>query len=168
MSTAPSDSVAKDIIGVFEREEWIDDVATPLDSEEFVATEYVLGLSLEAIHAIRDGRESSDQVGLAHVLYDGPFTVRIVEAIQEFFGVESVADVTEEMLQAAKAEFATRPLKRFSIEVTRTTKVTLRILVDSVNVSAAQRKALALAPERTFPSASDAEYAIGDVTEVLE
>jgi len=60
-----------------------------IGTEEFDATDYVLSMSLNWIHELRDHDESSDVIGEALVNHDGPFEVDITESILSFFGVES-------------------------------------------------------------------------------
>lgn len=46
-----------------------------------------------ALRALRDNREGTDAVGQAHVPWDGPSWVAIVDSVCAFFGVADLADV---------------------------------------------------------------------------
>ena len=103
------------IIGVFIQQVWAgpkNDWAQTIATVKFDATQAVLSLDLDAIHAIRDNAESSDDIGRACVQWNGPCEVSLTESIVEFFGLgdDAVSDliiehVTQEMLDLARAEF---------------------------------------------------------------
>lgn len=85
-------------------QQWISDVAVPCSAPEPVdATEHMLSLGLTQIHALRDASDSSDDfVDPLDRAHYGPYSVHCVEAICEYFGVDRLTDITEEMLAAAR------------------------------------------------------------------
>jgi phage tail protein X len=72
--------------------------------EEIDATDHLLSLTLNELHAIKDRDGSSDEfvdaVAWGHY---GPFEVRVVDAVQAYFGVSQLGEITQQMLDAAKA-----------------------------------------------------------------
>jgi hypothetical protein len=103
------------IIGVFIQQVWAgpkNDWAQTIATVKFDATQAVLSLDLDAIHAIRDNDESSDEIGRSCVQWDGPCEVSLTESIVQFFGLSDdevpdlmIEHVTQEMLDKARAEF---------------------------------------------------------------
>lgn len=97
---------AKRIAAVFQPQAWVNDCATDIDGQEVVdVTDRVLRLSLDRIHGLQDYRDSTDDLmdGSSAVMkHDGPFTVRAVDSVREFFGVKELSDVTEDMLASAR------------------------------------------------------------------
>ncbi len=87
----------KEIIGTFIRQQWVNDYAVEIERRQFRATEHILKMPLEALHEMKDNDESSDAIGMAHVSHEGPHEVELEEAIKEFFGVEKLGDITQEM-----------------------------------------------------------------------
>ncbi len=100
--------VRKDPIeGIFIKQVWggrTDDQAITIGEETFDATRYVLGMTLNQLHAITDNDDTSDDIGTAHVDHDGPYYVEITDAICGYFGVEVVEDITQEMLDEARQD----------------------------------------------------------------
>lgn len=96
----------KSIIASFQPQAWMDDNAVDIDGQEEVdVTQRVLSLSLTQIHGLQDHRNSTDDlvngtpVAIEH---NGPFTVRVVDSICEFFGVGTLSDITDDMLDARR------------------------------------------------------------------
>lgn len=98
----------KSIIALFQPQAWIDENAVDIDGKKEVdVTHRVLALSLTQIHGLKDYRNSTDDLVNATAVtieHDGPFTVRAVDSICEFFGVDTLSDITCEMLDAARLE----------------------------------------------------------------
>lgn len=94
------------IFAVFQPQAWIDDNATDIDGPKDVdVTDRVIGLSLDQLHALQDYRDTTDNLveGTAVALeHKGPFTVCAVDSVCEFFGVEELSEITEDMLSAAR------------------------------------------------------------------
>ncbi|HEJ2342749.1 TPA: hypothetical protein ACWLUJ_005719 [Pseudomonas aeruginosa] len=114
------------IIGTFSKQQWDgNDEANTVEEVEFDATDYVLLLTGEAIRALVDGRDSSDQVGLAHISWDGPFRVDVVDSITRFFGVASLQEITDESLAYAKGRVNPQP----AVEQVLTLSIKVRLRV---------------------------------------
>ena len=91
------------ITGTFHKEYWsAREEAVECEALEFDATGHVLRMAGGELRALRDNRDSSDAVGQAHVAWNGPFRVTLVESVCEFFGVDDVADITDEALAFAR------------------------------------------------------------------
>lgn len=91
------------VIGIFHKQAWDDnDYAVNLGSQSFNATRHVLNLSLDAIRALKDNEESTDDIGQRFVEHNGPHYVEIVDSVMEYFGVGSLAEITQEMLDKAR------------------------------------------------------------------
>jgi hypothetical protein len=72
----------------------------------------VLQLEHEQIKALEDCDESTDLLGLAHIRWDGPFSVRVVGSVCEFFGIEELGELTQEVLEFARKRWNPRPRVR--------------------------------------------------------
>lgn len=113
------------IVGNFGKEEWDSrNNAVGLGDEPFDATDYVLRMSLEQLHALADRSETSDVVGQDHVAWNGPCSVTIERAVCDYFGVGELAEVTPEALASAKAAHV--PADTGEQLVTLTVQVTVR------------------------------------------
>lgn len=99
----------KRIIGEFIRLQPMDNDSTSWGhlKEKFDATAHVLRLPLEAILMLEDKNDATDEIGLAAVKHgqikrhEGSFDVEVVEAIKGYFDVPSLADISQDMLDAA-------------------------------------------------------------------
>lgn len=95
------------IEGVFVQQRWggrKGDDAIFVDRVEFDATDAVLSMEHADLIELEDGADSSDDIGRQSVQWAGPFEVQVVEAVCEYFGVESVRDITWEVLAYARAQ----------------------------------------------------------------
>lgn len=77
-------------------------------------------MEYERFIAIEDLDDSSDYIGNNHVLWDGPHTVYITDSICEFFNVENMDEITQEMFNAAKLELYPVPVKETLVRVSIT------------------------------------------------
>lgn len=103
------------IVGKFLKQVWggrKGDHAITLATITFDATRAVLSRNLDFIHRLRDGDETSDDIGRECVGWDGPCDVYLTESVVEFFGLDGdevpdllVEQVTQEMLDQAREEF---------------------------------------------------------------
>lgn len=101
IETQQKDVFEKRIVGVFTKQAWggrKGDDAIFVSDEQFDATDAVLKLSHAELIELQDNHESTDEIGRSIVGWDGPCEVRLVGSIQSYFGVESIEDVTPEML----------------------------------------------------------------------
>ena len=99
----------KTITGVFTKQVWggrKGDDAIYVGDVEFEATEAVLQLPHSQLIELQDGHESTDEIGRKIVMWDGPCEVRLVDSIATFFGVDSLEDVSAEMLNEARQDNA--------------------------------------------------------------
>lgn len=96
---------ARRLIVDFQPQEWIRDMAIPCGAVERVdATDYLHTLNLLEIHSLRDRPGSNDDfVDAVERGHYGPFEVRATDAVLEYFGVEILSDITQQMLDDAKA-----------------------------------------------------------------
>lgn len=68
-------------------------------------TAAVLKLDLDAIHQLEDYRDAVGYlVDATQLGHDGPFTVRVVDSICEYFGVHDLLYIEQEDLEEARAE----------------------------------------------------------------
>ncbi|ART57226.1 hypothetical protein CBP36_20175 (plasmid) [Acidovorax carolinensis] len=91
----------KRILGVFTKQVWggrKGNDAIFVAEESFDATDAVLKLPHAAFIELQDNHESTDEIGRSVVDWCGPCEVCCVDSILEFFGVDSLEDVTPEML----------------------------------------------------------------------
>jgi hypothetical protein len=114
------------IEGVFTKQSWGGRKGNdPIHAgeEEFDATDYVLNLPYDEVLEIRDNRESSDTIGTAHIQWDGPHEVEIVDSICEFFGVAELGNITQEMFGLARERYNPRKPEAHEIEMTLKVRV---------------------------------------------
>lgn len=99
----------KRILAVFQPQAWINDNATDIDGRvEVDVTTRVLGLSLERLQSLQDGRDSTDDLVYgtsAASEHNGPFTVTVVNNVCDFFEVTALADISAEMLRSVHQEY---------------------------------------------------------------
>lgn len=103
------------LIGTFHRQEWggrKNDTAIPMGEVEFDATDWILDMPYEDLMAVEDDEQSSDAIGLAHVQWDGPHRVEIVDAICDFFGVNEISMITNAMQLEKRIQYprASKPV----------------------------------------------------------
>ena len=103
MSTteATQQNVSSRIVGTYIQQEWVRDNAEEVKRVEFDATLHVLNIPYERLISVRDLDDTSEAIGNAHVEWDGPHSVLIVDSICGFFGVDRLATLTPAMLDAA-------------------------------------------------------------------
>lgn len=107
------------IVGTFRmqyRDRW--EQAVECGATGFDATAYALQMQPEPLRMLRDNQESSDAMGRAHVLWDGPCQVAVVDSVCAFFGVGSVADITDEALAFARGRWREDPPEDHTIRLT--------------------------------------------------
>lgn len=94
------------------------DEAVEVESLTFDATDAILSLSLEELHALNDNDYSSDAIGQKHVEWDGPHRVYVVEAIEQFFGVKELSTISKTALNHARERFNPRPIIEDKVTLT--------------------------------------------------
>ncbi|MBA9859201.1 hypothetical protein [Ralstonia insidiosa] len=95
---------AKRIEAYFQPQAWIRNDATDIDGGCSIdVTEKVLSLQLDQIRTLKDYRESTDAlVDAIKIGHDGPYTVSVVSSVEEYFGVQSLGDITQDQLDSAR------------------------------------------------------------------
>lgn len=114
------------ITGIFYKQVWRgpkNDTAETVEEVGFDATDSLLLMDRESLVSLRDGDYSSDEIGRDHVSWDGPCDVYIVESICSYFGVQCIAQITDELLAHARQLANPQPLE----ETTATLTVKVRI-----------------------------------------
>ena len=97
------------IIGTFFKQAWSGDNAIDLGTEQFDATAAVLQMDHAELVGLQDHRDSTDEIGLAHVAWGGPFGVRIVPRICSHFGVSALTEISETHFSSVRTRFFNRP-----------------------------------------------------------
>lgn len=102
----------KVIMATFIPQAWQNDYAVEVDGRREVdVTTKVLQLPLESIRKMTDDQEQSDwlievdKMGEDGRGHHGPFRVEVSYAIEKFFGVEELSDITPEMLANMRQQF---------------------------------------------------------------
>lgn len=109
----------KRIIGEFVKERWNErDEAETVETVKFDATRVVLKRDLSLIQELQDDDRTTDAIGKECVLWTGPHTVYLTDAIIEFFEVEYLEDITQAMLDAARAAFGDLELTQVTLQLT--------------------------------------------------
>jgi hypothetical protein len=87
------------IMGDFQKQMWggrKGDDALKCGKEQFDATLHILSMPYKDVVKIRDNHETSDAIGRAHVAWDGPHEVELLDSMCDFFGVAKLAELTED------------------------------------------------------------------------
>ncbi|MDK6079784.1 hypothetical protein [Massilia varians] len=87
------------IMGDFTKQIWggrKGDDAIYFDEERFDATLHILSMPYKDVIRIRDNNDSSDVIGQAHVQWDGPHEVQLVDSMCDFFGVSRLAELSQD------------------------------------------------------------------------
>jgi len=102
------------IIGKFIKREWVGENLYPCWQEVFDATDFILRMHLPDIHKAHDYKPIAAAIGRAHIKMDGLddlYEVLIEDQIATFFGIDSIADLTQENLDFARARAGIRQAK---------------------------------------------------------
>ena len=96
------------VLARYQPQAWINDNAVDIDgSQDVDVTQDVLCLAqnnLAGLHSLRDYRDSSDALVERHlgaIGHEGPFSVEVVNAVTKAFGVDSLGDISEAMVEDA-------------------------------------------------------------------
>lgn len=94
---------ASRIIALLIREAWVNDNAVEIDDgkSQHDVTSTILAMSASDIRALDDSSDTTDDL----VTHDhtGPFRVDVCDSVCKFFGVDAIDEVTDAMLQTARA-----------------------------------------------------------------
>jgi hypothetical protein len=116
------------IIGSFVKQQWggrKGNDAIHVGDEEFDATDAILLTPHEEVMELRDGAETSDNFGRAHIDWSGPCEVHIVGPVCDYFGVGNIEEITPEALAFAKNRANPQPATEETI--TLSIKLQLRM-----------------------------------------
>lgn len=94
------------IIGNFYKQEWSghrNDVAVTVGNEAFDATNAILLLPYSRLIELEDNNENTDELGKSFIDWDGPHHVQITSSICEYFGVDSIDEITEDNFNFVKS-----------------------------------------------------------------
>jgi hypothetical protein len=154
------------IIGLYKKQEWDgNDYAILVGEVEFDATDVVLNLPLDDIREMADNSEDSDNVGNQCVEWHGPHVVHIEDAIMEYFGVEDLSEITEELLVFARE----REKPKQKIVETMTLTVKLNVLMSEQEDEEARQQLLSEVVENLdYDFTSNTPGAIIQSTEITD
>lgn len=101
------------IMGDFTKQRWgghRGNDAISCGEARFDATVFILSMPYEQVIAIKDDHDSSDQIGQAHVDWNGPHCVELVDSMCDFFGVSKLAEISRDhfnfVVQSRQQEIA--------------------------------------------------------------
>ena len=156
----------KEIIGEYVKQQWTgrkQDHAAETGREKFEATDYVLcTLKYEDVIELQDNSECTDAIGNAHVTHDGPHEVYITDAICEYFDVNSLDEITQAAFLSAHQDYMSRPLRPFTVQISRTSSLLRTVELNARSASAAKDRALEMAGK--FDYEKSAYYEVENVT----
>lgn len=116
--------MAPRIIGTFTKQQWDGrNNSVHCGEEEFDATDHILLMEPAAVRQLQDDRENTDCIGQAHVSWNGPHQVSIVDSICEFFGVDDVSEITDEAMADARERLNPQPATEEVIQLVVKLKV---------------------------------------------
>ncbi|WP_087863938.1 hypothetical protein [Comamonas thiooxydans] len=100
------------IMGTFHKQQWgghRGNDTIDIDEESFDATNAILLLDHKDLMRLQDRHTSSDDIGLQHIVWTGPYCVQITEAICSYFGVSYIGHITPEALMLARNREKAQP-----------------------------------------------------------
>jgi hypothetical protein len=159
----------KPIIGKFEKQSWIgkdkDTLLIGGAVEDFDATDFVLGMSLDQIRRLEDCEHITDNIGRLYVDHNGPSAVYLTNAICEFFGVINLGEITSELLQERREAWENLPKRRYKVTILRVAYSGAERWVNARSESEARRAALELAGDIDCSHREHhAEYVVSAIT----
>lgn len=113
------------IVGTFTKQRWgghDGDRAIEVEPVKFDATEAIMRLQYPQLALLVDYDYSTDDIGLESIQWDGPFEVEVVDSICEYFGVDSLSEITQKAFEFAVA--------RVNPKLPITQSITLTVQVD--------------------------------------
>lgn len=116
------------IIGVFHKQRWEGrkhDYAVPCGSTNFDATHTILQMEHRTLLALCDDDQSSDDVGLTYMTWEGPYYVTITQSICDFFGVNELDAITPEALAYSRTRF--QPQRATEVVLPLSLTITLQV-----------------------------------------
>jgi hypothetical protein len=132
---------------------------------EIDVTERVLGLPLDEIKLLRDNQTETDElVEVERFGHNGPYYVRVEDAIERFFGCR-LDNISEAKLLAARAELKNE-MCEFEVEVLRLETRVLKIKVTAASEEGARSAALMRGGDLDFHNGAvcgQPSYAVGEV-----
>lgn len=132
--------------------------------KEIDVTDTILLLDHDVVIELQDSFDNTDEIGYKHVNHSGPLEVYVTASICQFFGVESVEDITRAAFEEARRVVNPKPpeLIRTIVEMEVTVKVLpggdrATALNDlSIEVSSPSENVIVTRATRTKPSAETA------------
>ena len=99
---------SKTITAIFHPQAWQRDIAVSIDGDRCLdVTEKVLSYAAERIRKLNDNSTESDYLVCAHSLgHGGPYWVEVEHSICEYFGVDELAGISDEMVEEARRRSA--------------------------------------------------------------
>lgn len=114
------------ITGSFVKQKWTGrdgrEMAQVFSEEEFDATDHILLMDYDYFKKIKDGDDSSDEVGNQFIQWDGPFDVNIHSSIEDYFGI-APEEVTRQHFEFVKNRVNPKPAEEDTVEVTFKLKI---------------------------------------------
>jgi L-fucose mutarotase/ribose pyranase (RbsD/FucU family) len=101
-------AVLRRVIARFQPQAWVNDTAINIDgARDLDVTDRLLDLPLKDILMLEDDDYPSDELVYGLTDHVGPHYVEVKDSILEFFAVDKLADITEEMLVEKRNLYAT-------------------------------------------------------------
>ncbi|MEQ1560614.1 MAG: hypothetical protein ABL933_16965 [Methyloglobulus sp.] len=102
--------VIRRVIAHFQPQAWIKGYALDVDGDcDIDVTDRLLQMSLADIHDLDDDNYQSDELVYGMTDHVGPHYVTVKDSVLEFFGVDTMIDITEDMLVEKRLEYAPQP-----------------------------------------------------------
>lgn len=109
--------VLRRVIARFQPQSWMHDTALNIDGAcDLDVTDRLLDLPLKDILMLEDDDYPSDELVYGLTEHVGPHYVEVKDSILEFFAVEKLTDITEEMLLEKRELYATEASSSATIE----------------------------------------------------
>ncbi|MBF6650008.1 hypothetical protein [Methylobacter sp. BlB1] len=123
--------VLRRVIARFQPQAWVHDTAMNIDGDcDLDVTDRLLDLPLKDILMLEDDDYPSDELVYGLTEHVGPHYVEVKDSILEFFAVEKLTDITEEMLLEKRKLYATEASSSAMIETDAKTPAHSLVLVN--------------------------------------
>jgi len=152
------------VIAHFQPQAWVHDTAMDIDGAcDLDVTDRVLALSAEVIHQLEDNDYPSDELVYGLTDHVGPHYVSVKESILEFFGVDRLVDITEEILVEKRLLYtvpsSSNGVKKHNVHIYAIVRVKVCDIEAESHADAIQKAEVLVDLNALFNKGADQEFA---------
>jgi hypothetical protein len=152
------------VIAHFQPQAWVHDTAMDIDGAcDLDVTGRVLVLAAEVIHQLEDDDYPSDELVYGLTDHVGPHYVSVKESILEFFDVDQLVDITEEMLGEKRLLYtvpsSSNGVKKHNVHIYAIVRVKVCDIEAESHADAIQKAEVLVDLNDLFNKGADQEFA---------